>query len=136
MPKLYMVVTKDELELPLAVADTLAELAEFNNMRPQSVRALLLRSRRGERSEKDYISVDTDDNEEFIRFCNHCDTFESVFADKMICNSNMAANHFRQRGWRVICHKSYCPDCVEKFKQKGKIKYGRRCRKSKGTGKP
>lgn len=43
--KIYMAVTKDALSLPLAVADSAAELAELRGVQVETIRSLVSRGR-------------------------------------------------------------------------------------------
>ena len=43
--KIYMAVTKDALSLPLAVADSVAELAELRGVKKETIRSLISRGR-------------------------------------------------------------------------------------------
>lgn len=45
--KLYMITTKDELELPLIVAETYAELSEKTHIDPASLRCCIARGYKG-----------------------------------------------------------------------------------------
>lgn len=57
---LYMMVTKDKYELPLAVADTMAELARMVGVLPDSVRSAMCHDRkRGRKCQ--YIRVEVDE---------------------------------------------------------------------------
>lgn len=45
--RLYIATTKDEYELPIAVADSVAELAEMLNMRPETISFYIASNRPG-----------------------------------------------------------------------------------------
>lgn len=45
--RLYVATTKDRYELPIAVADSVAELAEMLNMRPETISIYLSTGRPG-----------------------------------------------------------------------------------------
>ena len=45
--RLYMAVTRDRLSLPLAVADSAAELAELRGVKKETIRSLISRGRTG-----------------------------------------------------------------------------------------
>ena len=56
--KIYMAVTKDALSLPLAVADSVAELAELRGVKKETIRSLVSRGRTGKIKRPGYIVVD------------------------------------------------------------------------------
>lgn len=61
--KLWMKVTNDEYELPLAVADTMAELARMTGIKPESLYSIISRERRGKKHTYSYREVDIDDED-------------------------------------------------------------------------
>lgn len=61
--KLYMKVTNDEYELPLAVADTMAELARMTGIKPESLYSIISRERHGKKHTYSYREVDIDDED-------------------------------------------------------------------------
>lgn len=54
---LWLKVTKDEYQLPLAVADTAAELARMTGVKPDSLYSMRCHGA------KEYIKVEVEDNE-------------------------------------------------------------------------
>lgn len=57
---LYMAISRDKYELPLAVADTIEELAELCGVKPNSIRQYLCHSRQtGKRCK--YIVIEVED---------------------------------------------------------------------------
>lgn len=61
--KLWMKVTNDEYELPLAVADTMAELARMTGIKPESLYSIISRDRHGKKHSYSYREVDIDDED-------------------------------------------------------------------------
>ena len=61
MNKVYMAVSKDEYELPYAVADSQAELAKMLGVDPQSVRKAFFSIRHGKCTRTRYREVEIDD---------------------------------------------------------------------------
>lgn len=61
MSKVYMAVTKDEYELPYAVADSQTELAKMLEIDPQSVRKAFFDLRHGRCTKTRYREVEIDD---------------------------------------------------------------------------
>lgn len=59
--KIYMAVTKDALSLPLAVADSVAELAELRGVKKETIRSLVSRGRTGKIKRPGYIVVEVED---------------------------------------------------------------------------
>lgn len=57
MYKMYMAVTPDELELPLAVADSLEELAEITGFAKSSISCSLSRNRSGTKHGVKFVRV-------------------------------------------------------------------------------
>ena len=60
--RLYMAVTKDRLSLPLAVADSVAELAELRGVKKETIRSLISRGRTGKIKRPGYIVVEVEDD--------------------------------------------------------------------------
>lgn len=60
--KLYMRVTQDKYELPVAVADTQAELARMVGVRRRTITRALSEARRGVTSYSIYKEVEVDDD--------------------------------------------------------------------------
>lgn len=61
MSRLYMVVTKDEYEEPLAVAESMAELGRIIGVDKASICRGIQRHKRGGKSKYRMIEVDDDD---------------------------------------------------------------------------
>ena len=59
--KQYIAVTKDEFELPYAIADTQADLARMLGVDPQSVRKAFFSIRHGKCTKTRYREVEIDD---------------------------------------------------------------------------
>lgn len=62
LPKIYMAVTKDALSLPLAVADSAAELAELRGVKKETIRSLISRGRTGKIKRPGYIVVEVEED--------------------------------------------------------------------------
>lgn len=60
--KIYMAVTKDALSLPLAVADSVAELAELRGVKKETIRSLISRGRTGKVKRPGYIVVEVEED--------------------------------------------------------------------------
>ncbi len=60
--KIYMAVTKDALSLPLAVADSAAELAELRGVKKETIRSLVSRGRTGKIKRPGYIVVEVEED--------------------------------------------------------------------------
>lgn len=60
--KIYMAVTKDALSLPLAVADSAAELAELRGVQKETIRSLVSRGRTGKIKRPGYIVVEVEED--------------------------------------------------------------------------
>lgn len=60
--KIYMAVTKDALSLPLAVADSAAELAELRGVQVETIRSLVSRGRTGKIKRPRYIVVEVEED--------------------------------------------------------------------------
>lgn len=60
--KIYMAVTKDALSLPLAVADSVAELAELRGVKKETIRSLISRGRTGKIKRPGYIVVEVEED--------------------------------------------------------------------------
>jgi predicted DNA-binding protein (UPF0251 family) len=60
--KIYMRVTNDELELPVAIADTQAELARMVGVKSRTVTRALSEARRGVTSYSIYKEVEVEDD--------------------------------------------------------------------------
>lgn len=60
--KIYMAVTKDELSLPLAVADGPKELAELRGVKPVTVRQHICAWKRGQIQRPGYIVVEVEED--------------------------------------------------------------------------
>lgn len=63
MSLVYMEVTMDNLELPLAVADTPSELAELRGCNKQAIYKSISRIQLGQRKTGRYLKVDIGDEE-------------------------------------------------------------------------
>ena len=61
--KLWMKVTNDEYELPLAVADTMAELARMTGVKPESLYSIISRDRHGKKHSYSYREVEINDED-------------------------------------------------------------------------
>lgn len=61
--KLYMKVTNDEYELPLAVAESISELAKMTGATKASLFSIFSRQRRGKKYSYSYREVDIDDED-------------------------------------------------------------------------
>ena len=59
----YMEVTQDPLELPLAVAETARELADMTGVKVDAVYQSISRRQRGERKRTRFIRVTVDEDE-------------------------------------------------------------------------
>ena len=59
--KLYLLVTRDKYELPLYVADTAEELAQYCGVDRTTVLSMVSRSRRGRNHRSRYICVEIPD---------------------------------------------------------------------------
>lgn len=62
--RLYMMVSKDEYELPLAVADTARELAEMAGGSENSIRSFISKYERGDIKNSRYRKVVVDDEQD------------------------------------------------------------------------
>ena len=60
--KIYMAVTKDALSLPLAVAESAAELAELRGVQVETIRSLISRGRTGKIKRPGYIVVEVEED--------------------------------------------------------------------------
>ena len=60
--KIYMAVTKDALSLPLAAADSAAELAELRGVQVETIRSLISRGRTGKIKRPGYIVVEVEED--------------------------------------------------------------------------
>ena len=65
--KLYIMVTNDVYELPLAVADSINELARFAGVKPNSIKTALSRVKHGAQAWSKYKCVDFGDDRELTR---------------------------------------------------------------------
>lgn len=54
----YMKISRDKYELPLAVANSATELARICGLKPRSVYNCMFRARKGTRESTQYIRVD------------------------------------------------------------------------------
>lgn len=61
MSKLYIAVTKDEYELPIAVADSQASLARMLGIQPNAIHKQMHFARTGQRKWCRYREVEVDD---------------------------------------------------------------------------
>ena len=61
--KLWMKVTNDEYELPLAVADSMAELARMTGIKPESLYSIISRDRHGKKHSYSYREVEINDED-------------------------------------------------------------------------
>lgn len=62
--KVYMEITKDEYQLPVAVADTVKDLAKKIGTRANSISSALCKQRKGVHIKSRYIEVELDEEEE------------------------------------------------------------------------
>lgn len=62
--KVYMRVTSDELELPVAVADSISGLAKMLNMKPDSLASIFSKVRKGSGRFKCYKIVEIEEEDE------------------------------------------------------------------------
>lgn len=62
--KIYMKVTKDEYQLPVAVADSVRELAKMVGVTPEMVHHLLSAHKKGISKSCMYVCVEVDDDEQ------------------------------------------------------------------------
>lgn len=62
--KLYMAVTADEYELPLAVETSVRDLAKFNKIKPQTVSHYLVKEYSGRNTGIRYVKVEVEGGEE------------------------------------------------------------------------
>ena len=60
--KLYLLVTQDEFELPLAVADSPAELARMTGAKKATIASTLSNFRKGKYKRPQYREVEVDDD--------------------------------------------------------------------------
>ena len=60
--KIYMAVTRDALSLPLAVADSPAELARLRGVKRENIRCAITRWKKGTVRGPGYIVVEVDDD--------------------------------------------------------------------------
>lgn len=60
--KLFIYVTNDEYELPLAVADSQAELARMTGKNPMSISHALFHVRHGDYKHSRYQEIEVDDD--------------------------------------------------------------------------
>ena len=60
--KLYVCVTKDKYELPLAVADSVRELAQLRGIKTKTITETLSRVKHGSRGWSSYKVVEVDDD--------------------------------------------------------------------------
>ena len=63
MSLVYMEVTMDNLELPLAVADTPSELAKLRGVNKQAIYKSISRIQLGQRKKGRYVKVNIEDEE-------------------------------------------------------------------------
>ena len=61
--KLWMKVTNDEYELPLAVAESAAELARMTGIKPESLYSIISRERRDKKHTYSYREVEINDED-------------------------------------------------------------------------
>lgn len=62
--KIYMEISQDGLELPVAVADTAAELAKMSGTSAEVVRSSISKVRRGVHKKSRFIEVEISEREE------------------------------------------------------------------------
>lgn len=137
MTKLYMAVTKDEYELPLAVADTSAELAAMVGLKAQSVRKAASKSRRNG-TNTGFVCIECENMDmaakakytggkhlkirrEFVYtiVCQQCKAEETVLStDQYFCKCNTPSKYFRSRGWRDVDGRTLCYECVQEEREK------------------
>ena len=60
---LYMKVTRDKYELPVAVAETKAELARILGMEREKVRSAFAKAKKYGYKHSTYVEVEVDDND-------------------------------------------------------------------------
>lgn len=63
MKRLWMKVTNDKYELPLAVAESIAELARMTGTTRNSLNSIFCRNRKGLKASKHYVEVIIDDED-------------------------------------------------------------------------
>ena len=63
MKKVYIKVTDDELRLPVAIADTVLELAKIVGVKPNTIYSSMCHAKHGRRSSV-YECVEIDEDEE------------------------------------------------------------------------
>lgn len=61
--KQYMLVTDDKYELPVAIADTITELARITGKNRKTIASVLSRKRKDTYGKSIYVEVDLDDEE-------------------------------------------------------------------------
>ena len=61
--RLWMKVTNDEYELPIAVAENLSELAKMTGLSVSSLQSMFCRKRKGVKPCKGYVEVYIDDED-------------------------------------------------------------------------
>lgn len=59
----YMQVTKDEYELPVAIADTVAELAMLTGIKPNSISTSISKAKKYKRKSQ-YVKIEIDEGDE------------------------------------------------------------------------
>ena len=63
MIKLYMAVTADKYELPIAVCSNIHDLARIFGIKPQSVSESISRKRPGKKTGVKFIRIEVDEND-------------------------------------------------------------------------
>ena len=59
--KLYLVVTKDEYQLPIAVAESIRELAQMTGSRTESLATVFSHLRKRPNQKYKYLEIEVDD---------------------------------------------------------------------------
>lgn len=61
MSNVWMKISKDRLELPLAVADTARELAEICNTSPQCIMSVVSKGKKGVLKNPGFVKIEIED---------------------------------------------------------------------------
>lgn len=64
MPKVWMRITRDKYELPLAIADSAEELAEICNVKRETVASMVSSYEKGKLKTSRYICVNVEEDED------------------------------------------------------------------------
>lgn len=87
--KLYLAITRDKYELPLAVADSPNELARMCGVKPNNVSSAISNWKSGKRRRSCFICVDIEDGEESY---GECEPMSLGFPTEQGANAQGAAN--------------------------------------------